>query len=333
MTLRTQTPRRATAAGSIDPVRFGVIGATSMVARRAVIPAILASDHAELSIVASRTPDRVDHVGAARIVDDYSSVVCDDDVDAVYIPLPNGLHRRWVEACAAAGKHVLVEKPIALTRADAEAMTGACSAAGVVFMEAYMSPFHARNVALTDLVRSGRIGALRTGHAAFTFTHPDPNDHRWDPELGGGALADVGIYVLTPLFDLAGAELASCDTRSVRTSRGVDATTSGFLGFTNGFTGTFVASMELPEQQRLELVGTDGSIAVDRPFTGGIDDTVIQVIDRDGAVERVDIPGNDSYRSMIDHFCSVVRRRTTQRRPPSESIGLASLIERVGSDQ
>jgi predicted dehydrogenase len=269
----------------------------------------------------------VGDVGDARIVDDYAEVLVDPEVDAIYIPLPNGLHRTWVEACAAAGKHVLVEKPMALTPEDAAAMINACAGAGVTLMEAYMAPFHTRNVAVSDLVASGRIGSPRTGRAVFTFAHPDPDDHRWDPELGGGALADVGIYVLTPLFEAARADLVACHTRSVRTGRGVDATTSGLLTFTNGFTATFVASMELPEQQHLELVGTGGAIRVERPFTAGVDDSIIEVHDLTGTVEHIEIDGNDSYRAMVDHFCAVVGGHATQRRTPSQSIGFAALLE------
>ncbi|HUW04277.1 MAG TPA: Gfo/Idh/MocA family oxidoreductase [Acidimicrobiales bacterium] len=330
MTERLQRVRRADSIDLVDrtaPLRFGVIGGTSMVARLAVIPAIMASDLAELSMVASRTPEAIAGVGEAQITSDYADVLGDPEVDAVYIPLPNGLHRPWVERAAAAGKHVLVEKPMALTAADAEAMVAASVDASVVLMEAYMSPFHARNVALADLVASGRLGELRTGRAVFSFVHRDPTDHRWDPDLGGGALADVGIYVLTPLFDVAGSDLVHHEIRSVRTQRGVDATTTGLLSFANGFSATFVASMELPERQRLELVGTEGAIAVDRPFTAGTDDTVIELTGTDGAVEHLEIDGNDSYRSMIDHFCSVVAGRSTLRRPTALSVGFARLLE------
>ena len=334
MTERLQRVRRAASIDDVDgmgPLRLGVIGGTSMVARLAVIPAIQASDLAELTVVASRTPESVEGVGETQVTSSYAAVLADPAVQAIYIPLPNGLHRTWVEQAAAAGKHVLVEKPMALTAADAEAMIDACADAGVVLMEAYMSPFHARNVAVADLVTSGRIGELRTAQAVFSFVHRDPTDHRWDPDLGGGALADVGIYVLTPLFDVAGSDLVHHEIRSVRTERGVDATTSGLLSFANGFSATFVASMELPERQHLELVGTEAAITVDRPFTAGIEDTVIELTHADSTAERVEIAGNDSYRSMLDHFCSVVAGRSAQRRPPAQSVGFARLLEAARS--
>jgi predicted dehydrogenase len=99
------------------------------------------------------------------------------------------------------------------------------------------------------------------------------------------------------------------------------------LSFANGFSATFVASMELPEQQSLELVGTGGAIRLDRPFTAGVDDTAIDLTRTDGTVERLDAGGNDSYRSMVDHFCSVVAGGTTQRRPAAVSVGFARLLE------
>ena len=139
---------------------WGVIGATSWVAQRAVLPAIVASPEARLVGAAS---ERVDDVGtpfgAERSYRTYTDLLDDPAIDAVYVPLPNSLHRSWVERAAAAGKHVLCEKPLAPTAADAEAMAKTCAAAGVLLMEAYVTPHHPRARAIAALVAAGRLGA------------------------------------------------------------------------------------------------------------------------------------------------------------------------------
>src|SRR6266550_4737254 len=127
-------------------IGWGVIGATSQVAQKAVLPAIVASPGAHLAAVASESAadGGGGRFGAARAYRTYAALLDDPEVDAVYVPLPNGLHRQWVERAAAAGKHVLCEKPLAPTAADAEAMGAACAEAGVALLEAYMTPFHPR---------------------------------------------------------------------------------------------------------------------------------------------------------------------------------------------
>ncbi len=324
MTTRSFTPETTTDVGSssAEPVRFGVIGSSSMVARLAVVPALEASPKAEIVAAAS--------LGAG---DDYRSVVDDPSVEAVYVPLPNGLHREWVEACAAAGKHVLCEKPLALTAADARAMADACSGAGVVLMEAYMTPFHPRTVALVDLVTEGRLGRLVTARSTFTFPHSVPTDHRWDPVLGGGALADVGIYTLTPLFEIAEAAGSpvpdEVSSHQVRTDRGADVTTVGMLRFPTGFVASFECSFDAPERQVLEVVGTEARVTVEHCFTPDASDTDLVLHHRDGSVETVTGPGADPYRGMVDHFCAVVRGRAELRRPPALSVAFAELCDRL----
>src|SRR3989475_12428700 len=145
-----------------------------------------ASARARLVAAASERATDGGRFGAARFHSSYAALLDDPEVEAVYVPLPNSLHREWVERAAAAGKHVLCEKPLAPTPADAEAMAAACAAAGVTLLEAYMTPFHPRAMAIETLVASGRLGALRFARAAFTGVLDRRDDHRWRPEMGGG---------------------------------------------------------------------------------------------------------------------------------------------------
>ncbi len=303
-----------------EQVRFGVLGSSSWVARDSVIPAIEASPKAVLLRSASLAAGQR-----------YEEVLEDPDVEAVYLPLPNGLHRSWTVKAAEAGKHVLCEKPLAATAAEATEMAAACEAAGVVLCEAYMTPYHPRSTAVADIVRSGRLGPLRFGHAAFRFTHRDPSDHRWQVAMGGGALADLGVYCLVPLLGAAGAPPSALAASAVTGGDGVDASFSAWLGFDGGFSATVECSFEAPEHQRLELVGTEASLVVDRAFTPGPDDRTVELHHGDGTVEVVETGGGNAYRGMVDHVCAAIRGDTTLRRPPPASIAALTVMDDLRS--
>jgi D-xylose 1-dehydrogenase (NADP+, D-xylono-1,5-lactone-forming) len=312
-------------------IGWGVIGATAQVAQRAVLPAIVASSRSRLVAVASeRAADGgCADFGAPRVYRAYAALLDDPDVDAVYVPLPNSLHRLWVERAAAAGKHVLCEKPLAPTATDAEAMAAACARAGVMLVEAYMTPFHPRAEAVAALVASGRLGALRFGRAAFTGTLDRRDDHRWRPEMGGGALLDVGIYCIAPLLAAAGRPPVRVEAAASMTKSGVDASFSGWLDWGDGFTAAIECAFDAPERQFLEIVGTEGALLVDRAYTPGPDDVAMSFRHRDGRFEEIVAGGADPYRAMIDHFAGVVRGEREPRRSCADSIALLSVLDRL----
>jgi D-xylose 1-dehydrogenase (NADP+, D-xylono-1,5-lactone-forming) len=309
---------------------WGVIGATSWVAQRAVLPAIVASPEARLVATASqRVDDAGAHFGAERSYRTYAALLDDPAVEAVYVPLPNSLHRPWVERAAAAGKHVLCEKPLASTAADAEAMAAACAAAGVTLVEAYVTPHHPRTRAIAALVASGRLGALRFARAVFTGVLSRPDDHRWRPEMGGGALLDLGVYCMAPLLAAAGRAPERIEAAASMTRTGVDASFSGWLDFGDGFTATLECSLDTPERQALEIVGTAAAIAVERAHTPGPADVAFTLRHRDGRVEDIEVGGADPYRSMIEHFGAVVRGGVRPRPSPEDSIAVLTVLDRL----
>jgi len=308
-----------------------VIGATSQVAQKAVLPAIVANPGARLVAVASESAadGGRGRFRAVRAYRTYAALLDDPEVDAVYVPLPNGLHRQWVERAAAAGKHVLCEKPLAPTAADAEAMGAACAKAGVALLEAYMTPFHPRAGAIETLIASGRLGALRFARAAFTGALDRPDDHRWRPELGGGSLLDVGIYCVAPLLAAAGRLPARVEAAASLAKSGVDASFSGWLDFGDGFTATIECSFDAPERQSLEIVGTEAAVLVDRAHTPGHEDVAFTLRHRDGRVEAMVAGGGDPYRGMIEHFQAVVRGEVEPRRSCADSVALLTVLERL----
>ena len=313
------------------PVRWGVIGATARIAQLAVLPALAASPKCDLLAVASEgDPDGSwNNFGARRHHRSYAALLADADIEAVYIPLPNSLHAEWTIKSAEAGKHVLCEKPLATSAIEADAMANACDTAGVLLMEAYMTPFHPRSAVLNDWLRTGRLGQLRFAHTTFTGVLRDPNNHRWHPQFGGGALLDVGIYCLAPL--LLAADRLPIDLRgsAALTESGVDASFSGWLDFGDGFSAAFECSFETPERQQIEVVGTQAVLRIERVFTPGVDDTRIEVLHRTGKRESIECGGGDPYRGMLDHFSTVLRGGAALRRGPVESIELLGVLDRL----
>jgi D-xylose 1-dehydrogenase (NADP+, D-xylono-1,5-lactone-forming) len=312
------------------PVRIGILGAASWIANRAVIPAIGESPWCDLVAVAAArgpVPPGIAHLDAGS----YEAVLADPGVEAVYIPLPNGMHRHWVERAAACGKHVLCEKPIGVNRADTAAITAACDAVGVVLAEAWMTPFGTRWQQVIASAEQGCIGDLRHIRAEFTFvSDPDQGNYRWDPELGGGALLDVGIYALGAPVALWGTEPNQVYASRRVGPSGVDTTTSAWCDWGGGRSASLLVSFELPERQRLELVGTNGRIVVTGPaFTGGALATSYELEGQDGIAAEVPVVGDDPYRRMLDAFGRAVRGVEPWPRSTKEVLECSTLLQRI----
>ncbi len=310
------------------PVGWGVIPTTSLVAQEAVLPAIAASPDAALIAVASRSSGG-NTFGARRVYDRYDALLEDPDVEAVYLALPNHLHAEWAMRAAAAGKHVLCEKPLARTAAEASEMAAACQQAAVVLAEAYMTPFHPRSEMIEDLLRSGRLGDLQSAHVAFTGAIGRPDNHRWHAGTGGGALLDLGVYVVAPLLVAAGRLPRQVAAAARQTDAPVDVWCGAWLDFGNGFGAAIECSIEAPERQILEVVGTDAALQVTQSFTPGPHDTTVELRHRDGPAETLHSAGGNPYRGMIDHLGRAIRQGEALRRSPADAIAVLQVLDRV----
>ena len=314
-------------------VGIGVIGARSMVATGAVMPAIDASELAHLVAVSSLggpVPEPWNRLAAGT----YDDVLDHPDVEAVYIPLPNGMHREWVERAADAGKHVLCEKPLAPTVADATAMAAACETAGVMLVEAWMTPFDARWRAALDAVMAGALGTVLDVDSSFTFTigaEADGN-YRWSADQGGGALLDVGIYCLGPIVEVWGPEPDAIDATALWHTTGVDARTEATLSWDDGREARIRCSFVDAEEQRIEVVGDQASLVIDGDaHTGGERARQFLVAGSDGRVSTTSVTATDPYLGMVDAFARAVRGDEPWPRTMTTTIDLLSLIERIAS--
>ncbi len=314
------------------PLRWGVLGVSRQVGRLAVLPALQQSPTAELVAVASRDLARAqaeaERFSAATAYGSYRELLLDAAVEAVYIPLPNGLHREWTVAALQAGKHVLCEKPLAPSAADAEAMAAAAARQGVFLMEAYMTAFHPRSARILELARQA-LGELRFAHAAFTFPARDPSNHRWRPELGGGSLLDVGVYCLAPLLAIAGREPRAVQARAVLSPSGVDASCAAWLDFGAGFAAACETSFEAPERQHFEVVGTRAALSVERAFTPGPADDQVTLQPVDGPAERLTTGANNPYLAMVEQFAAAVRGQAASLRSVADSIATLRVLDRL----
>jgi predicted dehydrogenase len=304
-------------------VRWGVLGGSSRIAQKAVAPAIETSERGELVAVASRDAGGSDAP--------YAELLARPDVDAVYIPLPNGLHLPWVTAALAAGKHVLCEKPLGMDAAEAAAMFEAAETAGRVLVEAYMTPFHPSAEAMVALVAAGQLGEVRTMRAAFTFplVAERPADHRFDPMLGGGASLDVGIYCTAPLLGAAGREPVAVAASATWVAPGSDGTLAAFLDFGAGLSGTIATSFELPFAQRLELVGTEAALTSDLAFNPAGSASAFDVAQLDGTRTTHEFPPASAYLGMVEHMHAVLLDGVTPRHGRDETLAVARTIDRA----
>jgi xylose dehydrogenase (NAD/NADP) len=247
-------------------LRFGILGC-ARICRRDMIPALRAAPGIELTAIASRRPGEAAKWAAEFKIpqshESYEAILADPSIDAVYLPLANEQHKPWVLAAAAAGKHVLCEKPLALDSADAEEMASACRRAGVMLMEAFMWRHHPWVAAAKDILAEGKIGELRLIKMDFSFSI-QPADWRLDPQRGGGALFDLGCYGINLSRLFAGGEPTEIIARSRMSESGVDLTTAMILRFANRVTSLLDCSFECLDRNRIELVGTRGSLELPR---------------------------------------------------------------------
>lgn len=299
----------------IAPVRWGILG-TAKIALEKVIPGMRGSTLAQVVGIASRDIAKAraaaNRLGIPRAYGSYEELIDDPDIEAIYNPLPNHLHVPWSIRAAERGKHVLCEKPIALTAREARDLLEARDRAGVQIGEAFMVRTHPQWLKVKDILTSGRIGELRLIAGHFSYYRRDPLDIRSRVEWGGGALMDVGCYPITISRWLFGAEPREVVGLVERDpDMHVDRLTSGLLRFERG-QATFSCATQLVPYQTMQILGTTGRIAVEIPFNAPPRDECRIFVDdgsdlAGGGIETIRFPPVDQYRVQADRFSEAVR--------------------------
>ncbi|HSO30193.1 MAG TPA: Gfo/Idh/MocA family oxidoreductase [Candidatus Sulfomarinibacteraceae bacterium] len=320
-------------------LRWGILS-TANIGREKVIPGIQGADRCRVTAIASRDIGRAQRVaaelGIPSVHRSYEALLADRDVDAVYIPLPNHLHAEWAIAAARAGKHVLCEKPLATTAADAERMIAVAEAEGVHLMEAFMYRLHPSWVAVCDLVTAGRIGRLIAVQSWFSYYNDDPANIRNIRAVGGGALFDIGCYSVNLSRLLFGGEPTRVEASIRRDpASGVDILTSGLLEFAGGGVATFTCSTRAEDDQRVHVYGTDGRITVGIPFNIPPDRPTEIHLAHGGAppvapaIETFTFAPADPYSVEAARFAAAVLDGGPTPVPPSDAVANLRVIERL----
>lgn len=252
-------------------VRWGILS-TAKIAREHLMPALAAAPNCEVVAVGSRDLAKADRFGDRFGIEhrhgSYEELLANPDVDAIYNPLPNHLHDVLTLQAAAAGKHVLCEKPFTMDAAQAIKLRDDLAALPqpVKVMEGFMYQFHPQWETVIEMVRSGRIGRLVSVQTWFSYFGDDPANIRHNPDWGGGALMDIGCYAIHSARKIFGEEPTRIQgTLEIHPTYGVDITCSGILDFDSGH-ASFTVSTQSDGDQRVHIVGTEGRIEITRPF-------------------------------------------------------------------
>jgi predicted dehydrogenase len=310
-------------------LRWGVLS-TANIGRAAVNPAIQESRNGQLLAIASRNEGRARSFaelhGIPRAYGDYDALLADPEVDAVYIPLPNSLHHPWTMRALESGKHVLCEKPLALSVAECREMEAASTANDRLLMEAFMYRFHPRTRALIDQVANGSLGALRAVRSAFTFRLTRPDNIRLSLELGGGGLMDVGCYCVSVSRTVAGAEPLEVQAWANWGESGVDVELAAVLRFASGLHAHFDCALTMDRREVVEVAGTEASVSMEGAFLPGKGE--VALVERRGGVASTHWhDGADEYTLMVEHFADVALARGALRYPVNEAIRNMAVIE------
>ncbi|MGW8984854.1 Gfo/Idh/MocA family protein [Streptomyces parvus] len=292
------------------PLRVGVLGC-AQVAWGRTLPAFADSDAAHVVAVASRDKEKADRFAqrfGCDAVEGYEALLKDPGVEAVYLPLPTGLHAEWTERALRAGKHVLAEKPIATTHREAARLVALADGLGLCLMENRMFVHHQQHTAVREFVADGAIGELRSFTSTMCIPPLPADDVRYRPDLGGGALLDVGFYPLHAALhflpgrlDVLGATLRHDPRYGVDVGGGVllraeDAVTAHLtFGFEHGY------------RSHYELHGSEGRLTLERAFTPSAAWQPVVRIERGNRTEEITLPPSHQRREIIDVFAAAVR--------------------------
>lgn len=263
-------------------------------------------------------------LGIPTALPGYEAVL-EAELDCVYLPLPNSLHLPWAVRALRAGKHVLCEKPLALTANEALAMEAEANARHLVLAEAVMYRYHPRWEQVLNLLGAGAIGEPRHVAGSFAFTLAPGDDYRWRPELGGGALYDVGSYLVSASRQVFAREPQAVLARAA-VQAGVDVRCDLLLDFGEGGSAALGCAFDRGESQWLRVEGADGSLLVPLPFTAWTGQRVSLYLGRSprGPLEAVEAPAADPYQLMAARFMEGVRAQRHPLTSPTE--GVANLM-------
>ena len=316
-----------------NPVRWGVLSAANIGVKR-VAPAIHESSNGQLVAVGSRNPERARDLFAfapeIAIYDNYESVINDPTIEAIYNPLPNNHHAEWTIRALQAGKHVLCEKPLAVTAEQGALMAQVSQETGNLLMEAFMYRFHPQTVWALEQIAIGRIGDVKLVRSSFSFDiSTRPRDIRLQAALAGGSLMDVGCYPINVCRAIYGRMPLAVGARVfVPDESEVERSANAVLDFGNGCFGLIDSSFDLPTRQVTEIVGDAGVITIRVPFTPGHSEATV-IVSTEGQEVDQHFGPIDQYRLEVEHFAACIRLARLPILSLDETIENLATIEAI----
>lgn len=320
-------------------IRWGVLG-YARIARMELIPAIRRAGNSAFHALASRDAAKLAEARAqfpdvAKTYRGYAELLRDPEVEAVYIPLPNALHREWTIRAAEQGKHVLCEKPAGLNAAEVREMIAACEANGVRLMEAFMYRYTARTRAVLEVIRSGALGEIKQVNATFRFLLANPASIKLQPELGGGALYDVGCYPVNFIGMIAdaiagGAPGAGGQPESVAVEwvreGGIDVNFSALLKYPAGLLAAVHCGFNAHKRVCADITGTHGMLEVPDAF---FDPAGVLTLTQGEERREIPVAGSDRYRHEVEDFAAAILENRAPQFSLTESVRNAEVMDRL----
>jgi predicted dehydrogenase len=318
-----------------EKLRWGILGTARIV--RKTIPALQETKNGEVAGIASRTGEKAgeyaDKHGIPQAFGSYEALLASPDIDAVYIPLPNALHLEWILKSLDAGKHVLCEKPLAMSVSEVEEITRKAEQTGLKVLEGFMYRFHPRFEKLQELLTAGAVGKLTFVHVAHSFDAGGDDNIRWYSGLGGGALFDTGGYCVNMSRMVTGQEpthvAAFGNYRDANDGGQVDTSIAGVLRFPDGATALFDTGVNLERRNYLEVTGTGGRLYLDNPFGLLEEDSVLEEhhFGQDSVFHK--IQGENHFVRMGEHFADSVLNGTPLRYSLTDAANNTRVLEEL----
>ena len=307
-------------------VRWGVLG-NAWIARDFMIPALEKSEICELAAVASRGRFPAEIAPDAVHYDSYEALLADPTIEVVYVPTPNALHKKWTIAALEAGKHVLCEKPIACTAAEAEDMIAAAEKSGKLLMEAFMYRYGGKFRKMMEILKSGVLGKIKAVQGSHGYTLDWASPAREDPALGGGCLYDVGCYVVDCMNAVAkqqGGKLQ--DAKALTMGNPVDYHAAATLSYDCGILGVLESWFDAAQEQRILIAGEKGTLCVPMIFEGGGGEMYLTV---DGKTETFTIPHADPYQLEAEAMSRAIRGEENELMPLEDTLSNMRTLDKL----
>lgn len=315
-------------------IRWGILS-TAKIGVQKVIPAIQNSKLGKVTAICSRNQEQASKVaqqlGIEKAYASYDELLADPEIDAIYNPLPNHLHVAWTLKALKAGKHVLCEKPIGLNQEDAiHLQLETQKYPDLKVMEAFMYRFHPQWIRTKELVNEGTIGKVKTIQTFFSYYNVDPTNIRNKPEVGGGALMDIGCYCISfPRFIFEEEPEAVSAHMDIDPEMGTDRLTSAILKFPNGKSASFTCSTQLTPFQRTHIIGDEGQIVVEIPVNAPPAEQTKITLVKAGQSEEIFFDAVDQYSLQADAFAESILENKAVPTPLSDAIGNMAVIDAI----